>query len=343
MLHDKKTKCDFTRKLVVLMALLLVCIPGRTLGQTNIIFNYAVNDTNVTVTHYIGPGGTVTIPSSIPGVGTVTSIGNWAFETCTTATNITIPNSVTSIGDGAFRGCTRLTSITIPNSVTSIGIGVFSGCTSLPRITLPDSVNSIGMNMFEGCTSLTSITLPSSITSIGNGAFGVCANLTSITLPNSLTSIGTIAFIFCAGLTNITIPNSVTSIGDGAFEGCTSLTRAYFQGNAPSFFSSSEVFGGVASGFTIYYPFTASGWSTPYWNGYPAQPYTDEKVFIAGSGNTSLLSWPLTAGGYVLETSTTLAAPAWETVTNAPLISAGRYVLTNSWSDEVRFFRLRLQ
>ncbi len=65
------------------------------------------------------------------------------------------------------------------------------------------------------------------------------------------------------------------------------------------------------------------------------------RLEIHASGNMMLLSWPLTAGGYVLETTPTLSAPTWEAATNAPVISADRYVLTNSWSDEVRFFRLQ--
>ena len=154
----------------------------------------------------------------------MTSIGDSAFEDCTSLTSITIPNGVTSIGDSAFEGCTSLTSITIPNSVTSIGFGAFIGCSSLTSITIPDSVTCIGDSAFNGCTSLTSITIPDSVTSIGESAFSGCSSLASITIPDSVMSIGNDAFHECSSLTSITIPNSVTSIGDYAFLGCSRLT-----------------------------------------------------------------------------------------------------------------------
>ena len=56
----------------------------------------------------------------------VTSIGECAFEYCSSLTSIEIPASVTSIGECAFKYCNSLTSIEIPEGVTSIGEKAFS-------------------------------------------------------------------------------------------------------------------------------------------------------------------------------------------------------------------------
>ena len=135
----------------------------------------------------------------------VTSIGNKAFDSCSSLTSITIPNSVTSIKAATFYGCTSLTSITIPDGVTSIGYATFTGCSSLTSITIPDSVTSIGYATFTGCSSLTSITIPDSVTSIGYATFAGCSSLTSITIPDSVTSIGESAFSNCSSLQTISL------------------------------------------------------------------------------------------------------------------------------------------
>ena len=132
--------------------------------------------------------------------------------------------SVTSIGNDAFENCSSLTSVTIGNSVTSIGAWAFGGCSSLTSVTIPNSVTSIGNYAFEYCRSLTSVTIGNSVTSIGQSAFYHCSSLTSVTIPNSVTSIGEFAFEGCSSLTSVTIGNSVTSIGDYAFYDCSSLT-----------------------------------------------------------------------------------------------------------------------
>ncbi len=130
-------------------------------------------------------GGAVVIPESITYHGItyrVTSIGDFAFSSCTGLTSITIPDSVTSIGYSAFSGCTALTEITIPCSVTSIGEYAFYYCTSLTSVTIPNSVTSIGFEAFSGCTGLTEVTIGNGVTSIGGSAFGNCTGLTQITV-----------------------------------------------------------------------------------------------------------------------------------------------------------------
>ena len=204
--------------------------------------------------------GEVTIPSTVSYEDvtySVTSIGNYAFSSCSGLISVTIPNSVTSIGNYAFFCCSGLISVTIPNSVTSIGHDAFWRCSGLMSVIIPNSLKIIEYDAFEECSSLTSIEIPNSVTSIESSAFSSCTSLTSITIGNSVTSIGINPFSSCSSLTSITvdagnsvydsrencnaiietssntlvvgckkstIPNSVTGIGEDAFSGCFGLT-----------------------------------------------------------------------------------------------------------------------
>ena len=71
----------------------------------------------------------------------------------------TIPQGIASIGDYAFDSCTSLTSVSIPDSVTSIGDRAFSYCKSLTSVSIPNSVATIGYHSFDNCTNLT-LTVP---------------------------------------------------------------------------------------------------------------------------------------------------------------------------------------
>ena len=124
--------------------------------------------------------GDINIPASVTYKSrelAVTSIGEYAFDGCSSLTSLSIPNSVTSIGLDAFRGCSSLTSISIPNSVTKIGSEAFYGCSSLTSVSIPNSVTEIGDEAFYGCSALTSVSIPNSVTEIGVQAFDTLSSL----------------------------------------------------------------------------------------------------------------------------------------------------------------------
>jgi hypothetical protein len=251
-------------------------------SQDGVLYN---KNKTVLILYPCGKSGEFTMPSG------VVSIGDWAFEGCTSLTRIIIPSSVTSIDGGAFAGCTSLTNIgvdtsntvyssqdgvlynkdktvlilypcgrsgefTIPSGVVSIGGGAFAVCRSLTSVTIPDSVTSIGDGAFRYCNSLTRIIIPDSVTSIEPDAFIYCTGLTNVTLGNSVKSIGDNAFAYCGGLTSVTIPDSVTIIGDWAFTECTGLTSVTIGNSVKSIAAPSIIIYGVEFLMTVHGIFT---------------------------------------------------------------------------------------
>ncbi len=151
---------------------------------------------------YQGPGGSVTIPS------TVTAIGSYAFADRTDITAVTIPSSVSAIDARAFM-CAGLTSVTVPAGVTTIGYEAFLSCASLERVSIPSTVTDIGERTFFGCRALTDVTIAQGVKTIWAGCFRACTSLTRIVIPSSVTSIGEDAFAECTGLKELVI-NGVT-------------------------------------------------------------------------------------------------------------------------------------
>ena len=197
---------------------------------------------------------------SIPD--TVTSIGEKAFENCTSLKRITIPSSVTNICPQAFLNCTSLCDITVPTNVIEIGYYAFAGCSSLTNMVLPFVGRCRGKDysrgsevvdyavfcyIFEqhyfkgsievrqGGSSYSSYYMPSLLKSvtitddpdIGYAAFSYLP-LQKIVLPRCLSSIGDWAFRECNELIDIRIPENVSLIEDCAFAHCQNLESVTF-------------------------------------------------------------------------------------------------------------------
>ena len=203
--------------------------------------------------------------------GSVTSIGDYAFEYCYNLTSVTIPGSVTSIGERAFYDCDSLVSVTIGNGVTSIGEYAFTNCSNLASVTILNSVTSIGVDAFSGCYKLVEVINYSDLSitegSADNGYVAYYAKTvhkgeskivregdyifitldevnylvtyvgteTDITLPEDYNGEGYVindrAFYYNDSITSVTIPDSVTSIGSWAFFSCDSLISVTIGSN----------------------------------------------------------------------------------------------------------------
>lgn len=184
----------------------------------------------------------------------VESIGDYAFEDCSSLKTIIIPKYVSEMGSKVFQDCTNLESIRISASVSKIGSRMFAGCPNLKSIvveegnekydsrencnaivetatntlvcgtensTIPSTITAIGNGAFAE-TGLKNIVIPEGVTSIELQAFENCQDLESVTLPQSLKKLGYHVFAN-SGLTSLVIPEGITYLPQGTFNGCKNL------------------------------------------------------------------------------------------------------------------------
>lgn len=110
-----------------------------------------------------------------------------------------------TIGQNAFNGCSSLEEVTFDAVITSIGNSAFATCARLVEIdSIIEHCTSIGSSAFNNCASLESVTVPAGVTAIQGSTFSYCGSLRKIVVLGDVTSVGASAFANCQKLNSIT-------------------------------------------------------------------------------------------------------------------------------------------
>lgn len=232
-------------------------------------FNYTEDITDVIIEDSItalGDRNFMQYPAlkTVTFQGTLSKIGNSAFEGCTKLKSITAEGKtnagglkVIQLGEcafkdctglesaeftgnfvtnkNAFEGCTSLRSIQVKDStMIMLGEYTFLNCSALIEAVLPGSrMKSVGKAAFFDCTSLKQFDF-SDVSSIKEAAFYNCRSLASIKIPDGATTIAECAFYGCSGLKSIEIPEKVETIDVAAFFGCSGIKTLKIPGTVKS-------------------------------------------------------------------------------------------------------------
>ena len=84
--------------------------------------------------------------------------------------NTVIPNSVTTIGQRAFQNCSSMSTVLMGDGVELIDTYTFSGCSALTDMQIGNKVSTIDTYAFQNCTSLPKIMIPQSVTMLSHHA-----------------------------------------------------------------------------------------------------------------------------------------------------------------------------
>ncbi|MDE6868398.1 MAG: leucine-rich repeat domain-containing protein [Clostridia bacterium] len=111
---------------------------------------------------------------------------------------------VSVIGDSAFYSCFSLTNVVLDRSLVEIGENAFSYCIGLTDINLQDTkLSSLGACAFFDCMKLTYVSLPRTLGEIPEQTFYYCSALTDAVIPQSVYFIGEQAFFGCTSLLQV--------------------------------------------------------------------------------------------------------------------------------------------
>ena len=132
--------------------------------------------------------GFVGVASAVDINGVECPVTDGELGPCCPTGEIEIPVGVTSIGDNAFDECTTITSVTFPEGLTSIGEHAFEG-TTFESLVAPSSLTSVNSHAFTNAgLKVLDLSAVTGMLAIRSEAFKYCQELTEITFPEKFTS-----------------------------------------------------------------------------------------------------------------------------------------------------------
>lgn len=156
--------------------------------------------------------------SSVKFGRNITTISHYCFHNNQLVTSITIPNSIETIGNYAFEGCTSLTSVKWEGEMV-LSIAIFRNCTKLKTLSYKSTCKEIPAYAFKNCSSLLSIDL-SKVEIINESTFTDCSSLNVIDLSSIKKMSGYSIFKNCMNISSLTLGPDINSVDARNFEGC---------------------------------------------------------------------------------------------------------------------------
>lgn len=172
--------------------------------------------------------------------------------------SVIIGGGITTLPQYAFESCSHLSTVELPASLTSIEYKPFLN-SPLSSIyyngTVADWLSIEFGDSFFDSSNDTKLYIDGTLVS-------------NLVIPEGITDIPARVFFNYKRLTSVEIPESVKTIGSDAFN-C-GLLYAEFKGDAPTIGSRSFGSTGYLNGTAIYYHTGTTGWTSPKWNDYYA-------------------------------------------------------------------------
>lgn len=172
--------------------------------------------------------------------------------------SVIIGGDITTLPQYAFESCSHLSTVELPASLTSIEYKPFLN-SPLSSIyyngTVADWLSIEFGDSFFDSSNDTKLYIDGTLVS-------------NLVIPEGITDIPARVFCNYKRLTSVEIPESVKTIGSDAFN-C-GLLYAEFKGNAPTIGNYSFGSTGYLNGTAIYYHTGTTGWTSPKWNDYYA-------------------------------------------------------------------------